>query len=491
MKLGRILGFGVILGVGFGAGWLMRARRSEPAAQTAQGRKVLYWVDPMHPAYKSDKPGIAPDCGMKLEPVYADGGGPESAAPPKGRILYYRDPKQPKYRADAPGVNPETGNDLEPVYENDPSSFAAGAVQISPRKQQLIGVQFTQPEYSDAGFTIRAAGKVAYDETRVAHVHTKFEGWIGDVFADFTGKQVKKGDPLFTIYSPELLATQQELLLAGRARGVLSKSANGDAALNGDSLFLAARRRLELWDLSEAQIRQVMDTGKPVREVTFYSPAGGYVLERKVFPNQKVTPDQDLLTIADLSRVWIMADVFEYEAPNIRLGQPARISVPQLPGKALNARVSYIQPQVDPASRTIKVRLEVANPGLSLKPEMYVDVDFRAGSGRRLTVPAEAVLDSGEQQTVFVDRGAGYFEPRKVITGERLGGRVEILGGLAPGERIVASGVFLLNSESQLKAAAAAMGPPPAGHEGYASAAQAAGQKGPAEAAPGGGHRHD
>ncbi len=503
MKIARILGIVLVLGAGFAAGWLLKDRWS--GGQSAQGgRKVLYWVDPMHPAYKSDKPGIAPDCGMKLEPVYADGGGPETAAAPKGKILYYRDPQNHDYKADTPGLNPETGNELEPVYENDPANFPVGTVQISPEKQQLIGVQFGTAELGTTTSKFRAVGKVTYDETRLAHVHTKFEGWIGQVFVDFTGKAVKKGEPLFTIYSPELLATQRELLLAGRARDVLRKASNPETVANSDSLFEAARRRLELWDLSDAQIDEVLKTGKPIKNVTFYSPIEGYVLERKAFPNQKVMPDEPLFTVADLSRVWIMADVFEYEASNVRLGQSARVTPSYGEGKSFIARVSYIQPQVDPMTRTLKVRLEADNPGLVLKPDMFVDVDFRMNNPQRLTVPVEAVLDAGERQTVFVDRGNGYFEPRQVKTGERQGNRIEILSGLKAGERIVTSGNFLIDSESQLKAAAAGMGGM-AGHQHGAGGMAEGESKKPAQAgvkegqaapqtpsAPAeGGHKHD
>jgi RND family efflux transporter MFP subunit len=413
----------------------------------------------MHPAYKSDKPGIAPDCGMKLEPVYADGGPAATASTqPKGKILYYRDPQKPDFKSDKPGLNPETGNELEPVYENDPSTFPVGTVQISPEKQQLIGVKYGTAEVTGGSETIRAAGKVTYDETRIAHVHTKYEGWIDKVYVDFIGKLVQKGQPLLTIYSPDLLASQQELLLAVKAKEVMRKSTMEGVIDQGETLFQAAKRRLELWDLSESQIQQVLATGQPIKNITLYSPIGGYVLERKAFSQVKVMPDTDLYTVADLSRVWIMADVFEYEAPNIRVGQTARIELSYYPGKSFGAKVAYIQPQVDPTTRTLKVRLEADNPGIVLKPDMYVDVKFRVESSATLTVPSDAVLDAGDKKTVFVDRGNGYFEPRAVEIGEQKGDRITILSGLKAGERIVISGNFLIDSESQMKAAASGMG---------------------------------
>jgi RND family efflux transporter MFP subunit len=457
MKAIRTIGFLALIAAAFAGGYVYKAVKSGATGGAEKGgRKILYWVDPMHPAYKSDKPGIAPDCGMKLEPVYADGGGATTPQAER-RILYYRDPKDPKYQSHNPGFNPETGNELEPVYAGDASSMPPGTIQISAEKQQLIGVKYGQAEVSGGSRTIRASGRVAVDETRIQHVHTKVDGWIDKVFVDFTGKQVRKGDPLLTIYSPEMLASQRELLIAAKTSNTMRNGALPSAFEQSQSLLQAARRRLELWDLTPAQIDRVLETGQPVKNIILYSPATGFVMERKAFPQLKVTPDTDLYTITDLSRVWVVADVFEYEAPNVRVGQTATVTLQSLPGRTLTARVANILPDVDPMTRTIKVRLDVPNPGLLLKPDMYADVDFRVNLPARLTVPAEAVLDAGERKTVFVDRGNGYFEPRQVQTGERVGDRIDILSGLKAGERIVTSGNFLVDSESQLKAAAGGM----------------------------------
>jgi RND family efflux transporter MFP subunit len=299
---------------------------------------------------------------------------------------------------------------------------------------------------------------VAIDETRIGHVHTKVEGWIDKVFVDFTGKLVEKGQPLLTIYSPDMLASQRELLLAAKAKTIMRDSALPSGFDQSESLLQATRRRLELWDLSEAQIDQVLKTGEPIKNITLYSPMAGYITDRKAFPQLKVMPDTDLYTIVDLSHVWIMADVFEYEAPNIHVGESARVSLQALPGKSFNARIDYLQPEVDPMTRTLKVRLNMDNPGVMLKPDMYADVEFRVNIPATLTVPADAVLNAGERKTVFVDRGNGYFEPRQVKTGEPEGDRIQILSGLSAGERIVTSGNFLIDSESQMKAAASGMG---------------------------------
>jgi RND family efflux transporter MFP subunit len=412
MKFLRVFLVIVAIAAAFVAG---RWRSSKPAA-AAPERKILYWVDPMHPAYKSDKPGVAPDCGMKLVPVYAG---------------------EPAPGAAAAGLR-----------------TAPGTVQISAERQQLIGVRYATAEYSSGAETIRAVGKIAIDETRVSHVHSRTEGWIEKVYADFTGDFVKKGQPMLTIYSPDLLATQQELLLALKARDVMHHSTIQSVAGDSNSLVDASRRRLQLWDLSESQIDEVARTGKPLASVTLYAPASGYVTARNAFANQRVMPDTELYTIVDLGRVWAMASIFEYQMPSIHIGQSATVSLPYDGGRTLHARVSYIQPQVDPQTRTIQVRLELPNAGMALKPEMFVNVELKSAQPNRLTVPAEAVLDTGLRKVIFVDRGNGNFEPREIATGERAGDRIQVLHGLTAGERIVTSGNFLLNSESQLKSAA-------------------------------------
>jgi RND family efflux transporter MFP subunit len=430
MKILRTLGFLVAVAAAFFGGYVYKAiKGSGQTSVNSAGRKILYWVDPMHPAYKSDKPGIAPDCGMKLEPVYTDGSGPS---------------------ADSAGARKVRAEDL--------SAMPVGTVQITPEKQQLIGVKYGYVENSGGSRTIRSVGKVAFDETRIQHIHTKVEGWIDQVFVDYTGQLVKKGQPLLTVYSPDMLASQRELLLAAKARDSMKNNPLPIAFDQSESLLQAARRRLELWDLSEAQIDQVLKTGQPIKNVTLYAPIGGYVTDRKAFPQLKVMPETDLYTLVDLSGVWIMADLFEYEAPNIHVGDRARVSLRAVPGKIFFARINYIQPQVDPTTRTLKVRLDMDNPGLILKPDMYANVEFQVNFPVQLTVPAEALLDAGERKTVFVDRGDGFFEPRQVTTGERDGSRIQILSGLRAGERIVTSGNFLIDSESQMKAAAAGMG---------------------------------
>ena len=441
-----------LLVVAFASGFVVRTSR--PAA-TPQARKVLYYVDPMHPAYTSDKPGVAPDCGMALEPVYAD--------------------QQPV----------TSGAAL------DEADMPPGAIHVSPERQQLIGVTFATVGWDEGTRSIRSVGRVTFDETRVAHVHTRIEGWIETVFVNFTGDVVKQGEPMLTIYSPEMLASQQELLLAARARDLMRNNPLASAAQHGDSLFQAAKRRLEFWQLSESQIQQVLVTGQPIRSVTLNAPASGFVTERKAFPNQKVTPDSDLYTITDLGRIWIVADVFESDIASIKPGAAAYVMFPAGGTPSIAAKVNYIQPQVDPVTRTLKVRLDANNPGLRMKPEMFVTVEFGVARAKQLVVPAGAVLDTGDRQTLFVDLGNGYLEPRQVVAGDRVGDRVAITRGVSAGERVVASGTFLIDSESQLKAAAGGMGAPPHQHGNATAGAAFAPKTPPPAPSPPGAHGHD
>lgn len=461
MKLLKTLAILVLLAGTFAGGYIVRATTTHSGSVQA-GRRVLYYVDPMHPAYTSDKPGVAPDCGMTLEPVYAD-------------------------EAAATGTSGQAG-------PADGLTVPPGAIMISPERQQMIGVKFTTVENGGATRAIRAVGKVAADETRIGHVHTRIDGWIEKVFVDFTGDVVQKGEPMLTIYSPEMLASQQELLLAMRARDLMHANPLASAAEHGESLFEAAKRRLQLWDLSEDQIQQVIRTGQPIRNITVHAPMSGFVTERKAFPNQKVTPDSDLYTITDLSRVWILADVFESDIMSIKAGDKAYVVFTNGSAPSIAASVHYIQPQVDPITRTLQVRLDANNPGMRMKPDMFVNVEFGVATTVQLTVPAEALLETGDRQTVFVDLGHGYLEPRQVTVGERFGDRVAITRGLSAGERVVSSGTFLVDSESQLKAAASGMGAPQHQHGGAPPSAPAAkpeAPKPPTAASPHEGHGRD
>jgi RND family efflux transporter MFP subunit len=451
MKPARVVLVLLLVAAAFTAGFgYAHWHGTKPAVSDA--RKPKGYHCPMHPDFRSDKPGDCGICGMKLVP---DEDPAQTAAVPAAnrKVLYYTDPHDPKYKADKPGLNPETGNDLVPVYEDDPSQMPQGTIRISPDKQHLIGVKYGTVASDTAGQTVRAAGRVLADETRIAKVQTRIEGWIERVFVDFTGKYVQKGQPLLTLYSPEMLATQQEYLLALRSRDVLNNSSVSSLRRDSNGLVEAARRRMQLWKLSEAEIKQIEDTGKPITNVTVYSPVSGYVTQKNALSSQRVTPETELYTIVDLSRVWVMADVFEYETGAVTMGQRAVVTTAAHPGRRFPATVSYIQPQINAETRTLQVRLELDNPGLALKPDMFVDVELSTATKSRLLVPVDAVLNTGLRQTVFVDRGNGFLEPRQVQVGRQFANEIEILSGLKGGERIVTAGTFLIDAESQLQSA--------------------------------------
>ena len=431
---------------------LAPTQRAEAADQANAGEgKILYYQDPMHPWYHSDKPGFAPDCGMKLLPVYAS----EAADQPKPgerQILYYQDAMNPSHHSDKPGLAPD-GMKLVPVYASGTPAAALppGGVEISSARQQMMGVTTAKAEYRSLDQTIRSVGQVAMDETRLVHVHVRTSGWIKKVFVDYAWEQVKQGDPLFTFYSPDLLATEQEYVLALKARDSLAKSSFPEIAKAGASLLEAARRRLELWDLAEEEIQELEHSGKPTHDITIYSPATGYVVDRKAFPNQYVNPEMDIYQLVDLSSIWAEGEIYESDAPAVSLGQSAVLTTEALPNAALRGRLTFISPTVKPDTRTITVRMEFPNPGMKLKPGMFVNVELHRGLGRRLTVPVDAVLDSGVHQRVFVDRGKGGFEPRTVTVGTRTGDYAVILSGLRAGELVVTRANFLIDSESNLR----------------------------------------
>lgn len=325
-----------------------------------------------------------------------------------------------------------------------------GTVMLTPQKQQMIGVRTAVVASQTLRRTLRTVGRVEPDETRIAKVHTKFAGWVENVFVDFTGKLVERGKPLFSIYSPELVSTQQEYLISLRGEKYLGDSPYASVSEGAASLRSSARERLRLWDINETQIAELERTGKVSRTLTVSSPITGYVMDRKVFDRVYVTPEMDTYTVVDLSRVWVTADIYEYEVPYVRLGQVATMQMPSLPGRTFTGRVTYIYPTLDMNSRTVRVRLEFENPRMELKPNMFADVSLTIDYGNQLVVPAEAVLESGTRQLAFISRPNGYFEPRELKLGARIEQQYIVLSGLKQGETVVTSGNFLLDSESRL-----------------------------------------
>ena len=378
---------------------------SATSAPTGGEKKVLYWIDAMNPTHKFDKPGKAPD-GMDLVPVYDEGAGPATST--------------------------VTG------YSN---------VKLSSDRQQLIGVQTGMSEMRSLGREVRTVGRVAVDETRLYKISTKFDGYIEKLYVNVTGQQIRKGQPLFSVYSPDLLATQQEYLLAMRA------------AQQSPSLLAAARQRLLLWDITAAEIRDLERSGAARKSVTIYSPTNGYVLNKIAVEGARVTAGEPLFEIANLDHVWIQADVYESELQFIRLGAQATTTLSYIPGRTWAGRVTFIAPTVDPMTRTVKVRSEFDNADGALKPDMFGDVVIQQPARLVVVVPDSAVLQTGTRSVVFVIKGDGTFEPREIQTGTKNGDFMEVRSGVQAGEKVVTQANFLIDSESRLKAALAALQP--------------------------------
>ena len=346
---------------------------------------------------------------------------------------------------------------------NEQADIPEGLVQLTPERMQAIGVRLGKAELQDVTDEIRATGTVEVDERRIAYVHTRFPGWIRHVYADATYQFVRKDQPLFTIYSPDLVTTEQEYLLARKnAEAMRSSSVKGVAA-GSETMLSAARQRLEQWEVPSGEVAKLEATGKVITDLTFNSPVTGYITERNALPNMFVQPETRLYTVADLSTVWVYAQVFQSDLGKIAAGNPAIVTVDAYPGKSFAGRVDQILPQLDMNTRTARVRLVFANAELKLKPGMYVNVSLRRRLGRRLVVPSSAVLHAGTRQIVFLSQEEGVFQPREVETAEQAGDRTVISRGLKNGDTVVTSANFLIDSESQLQAAAEAFAPPPPG----------------------------
>jgi RND family efflux transporter MFP subunit len=350
--------------------------------------------------------------------------------------------------------------------EGPPANLAP--IELSPERMQSIGVRTGRVEYKTINSEIRATGTIDVDERRVAYVQTRYPGWVKEVFVNATYQFVKKGEPLFTIYSPELVASQQEYLLAKANVARLTQSSVEGVSAGADTLRRSARERLLQWNMSEQDISKLETSGKPLNEFTFASPASGYVTERMALPNAYVQPEMRLYSVADLSSVWVNAQIFQEDAGKLKPGDLADVTVDAYPTRTFHARVEQVLPQIDPTTRTLRVRLTVSNPSVALKPGMFVNVKLRAPMGRQLFVPASAVLQAGSRQVVFIFKGQGSFEPREVQLGSRTlapdgADGFVVLKGLKVGDSVATSANFLIDSESQLQAAAGAYTPPPPG----------------------------
>ena len=394
--------------------------RGKPTAQ----RKILHYVDPMHPAYTSDKPGIAPDCGMPLEPVYADN---------------------------------NNGGGIDPL-----ASMPPGTIRISADKQQLIGVKTTTVEKTPWSHTLRVLGRVTPDETRTYRINAGANGSIEDVGPATTGSLVKENAVLATFYSLEyrnlvqnyvnLISISREGSPGAKALAQASKYSGGQVGEGAQIEYY--RKSLLNYGMSAHQIEEIDRTRTIATSIEIRAPITGFLLYRNVSPGLRVDRGAEFFRIADLSRIWILVDLFETEAAYFKPGLRVKMELPYLK-KTLYGQMSDVLPQFDPASRTLKVRLVADNPGFAMRPDMFVNVELPVNGPPAIIVPTDAVIDSGLKKTVFVDRGSGYFEPRQVETGRSLGERVEISRGLMPGEKIVMSGNFLIDSEARMQLAAA------------------------------------
>jgi Cu(I)/Ag(I) efflux system membrane fusion protein len=358
----------------------------------------------------------------------------------------------PPASASGDGMTPE-----EMARMSTPSTESGGDLDVAPERLQSIGIRFERATRRSLDRDIRTVGRVAIDERRIVRVNLKIEGWIDQLYVNTTGEAVTRGQPLFSLYSPELVATQEEYLLALRSAKTLGDSEFPEVAEGSKSMLEAARRRLQLWDIADSHVRELERSGRILKTLPIHAPLSGTVIEKMAVAGMRVMPGEDLYVIADLSHVWILADIYEYELPFIEIGQTAGIALSYDPAAPMTGRLTFIYPTLDRETRTAQVRFELDNPGGKLKPDMYVNVALTVPLGERLIVPKDAVLESGQRRVIFVRRGGGKLAWREVKIGARAGDWVEILDGLSEGEEIVTSANFLIDSESQVKGAMAGM----------------------------------
>ena len=419
----------------FFTGWLKisvsfgnkHAETQQSSSAKPGERKILFYRNPMNPVITSPVPA-KDEMGMDYIPVYSD----EGTAPKKTLEEevddFFAEDSSPK---EIPGLAPVT---------------------LSPQEIQVAGVVTAAAVSEPFQSIIRTVGQVIPDETRVRRVQTKIEGWVEKLYVNYTGQSVKQGDPLLSVYSPDLLSGQEEFLQAKASASKMLSASDPETRKTGEMLLKAARGRLELFDVPEVFIQDLLKIGKMQRAVTLTVPFSGFVIAKDVLEGQKIDPGMSLLTIADLSTVWVEADFYEYEAEAVKTGLGARLSSPYAPGVTLQGEVSYVYPFLNAESRTLKARMEFSNEKLQLRPGMFVDVNLEIDLGESVVIPDSAVMDSGTRKVVFVDKGSGRFEPREIQAGARSAGRAQILSGIKPGERVAVKANFLLDSESRLQA---------------------------------------
>ena len=410
----------------------------------------------MHPFVIKDGPGLCPICGMTLTPLKSDAKGAEQQAAKATKK--WRSPMDPTYVRDAPGKD-YMGHDLVPVTDG---ASGGGEINIDPVTAQNMGVRTEPVVRRKLVKTIRTVGLMTYEEGRQFSINSKIEGWIEKLFVNQEGQMVTQGQPLMQIYSPELVAAQQEFLLALQNSRKLAGSPVPEIVTSSERLLEAARTRLKYWDISSGQIKAIEKSGETTKTLTLYSPHTGVVTVKKAVSGMRIMAGEELLQVSDISNIWINADIFEYELPWVKVGQTARVELPFAEDKVFAGKITYIYPYLNNESRTAKARIELANPGLELKPDMYANVSIATGAvDGALAIPANAILSSGKGQTVFVARSGGKYEPRPVKSGVTDdNGYVQILSGLSEGESVVVSAQFMLDSESTLREAVQKMTAP-------------------------------
>ena len=467
--------------LGLGYWW---GRSSHSQAQTASGergaqRKPLYYRNPMGQPDTSPVPKKAPD-GMDYIPVYADDAAASPTEKTKDKILYYRNPMGLPDTSPVPKKDP-MGMDYVPVYEADAPEGGGPILKISVDKVQKLGVRTEPAALRALTRTVRVVATIQADERRLHTVAPRFEGWIQKLYVSTTGQMVSRGQPLMEVYSPDLVSAQQEYFIA--VKGMRSvKGANPEVEASMRELRDSALLKLRNWGISETELQQLQTEGAPRQFVTIRSQANGVVLEKPAIEGKRFMAGDALYQIADLSSVWLLADVFEQDLGSVRPGQSATITVGAYPGKEFAGKVTFVYPTVTPETRTAKVRIEMPNPGGLLKPSMYAAAEIGAAGGeaKLLAVPDSAVLDTGTRQIVIVQRGEGAFEPRTVKLGRRADGYAEVREGVRVGDNVVVSANFLIDAESNLKAAL--------GSFGAAPGATTPSVEKPAEAGAGAGH---
>lgn len=412
--------------------------------------EIDYWTCAMHPSVRLKEPGQCPICGMETTPVLKT------------------DSSQTEPNSQTQMDTMENGEDMADMQRHDHSSMgvrtkpsgeaAKSTFSVTPERQQLIGIRTEPVTLRALDKNIRTVGTVMLDESKIYNVQTRISGWIEKVYADFTWQHVRAGDPLFSIYSPELVSAQEEYLLALKSRDILSSSRFSDISSGARSLLKASRKRLKLWGVTDAQIRELEKTGASKESLIIYSPVTGHVAEKNAYENMFVEPNTLLYKIADHTVAWVQVDIYENEISLVKLGQTALMTLQSYPGEEFRGEVTFVWPHLDHETKTVKVRLEFPNPDLRLLPQMYANVDLLIPLGEMLTVPESAVLRTGKKDLVFVDKGQGNMEIRRVQLGQKAGGYYEVLRGLSAGEEVVTRANFLIDSESKIQAAVATWG---------------------------------